>query len=247
MNSQTSLEHILIPPKGNTQPGVLQKIYDFLQDRQINPKTILDIPCGKGEFLAFLKQAYPMAKMIGVDLFEKPLAAIEKDFIKSDMRVWDFAKNQKFDLIFSVSGIMQCDDLFGFFEKAEQHLNSGGHLIVTNDNVLTIRDRISFFCFGEVKRFRKYFSTDEGNWNLVLIPALIKHFEMKKFQEVEIQYCSLKTEDLAFAVFIPFFWTMDMLHLLLAKSDWPIKKRFSVYTWKHYLFRHYFISGKKTS
>lgn len=232
-------------PKGNTQPGVIAAIYQFLQTLPLSPRAILDVPCGKGEFLAFLQQVYPSAQAVGVDLFETPLPQIRDQFIQSDMRIWDFARGKSFDLIFSVSGVMQCDDLFGFFEKSYRHLNTDGHLIVSNDNVMTIRDRISFFFFGEVKRFRKFFSRDEGNWNLVLIPALIKHYETQNFRELKIVYCSCKPEDLLFAPLIPIFFLFDLIPLLFAKSDWPLHKRISVYSWKHYLYRHYFVSGKK--
>lgn len=233
-------------PRGNTQPGVIQKIYDFLSPLNLKPQLILDIPCGKGEFLLFLQNIYPTATTVGVDLFEKPLPEIQKQFVKSDMRDWSFAEGKKFDLIFSVSGIMQCDDLFGFFDKSQRHLSEGGRLLVTNDNIMTLRDRFSFFCFGEVKRFRKYFSRNEGNWNLVLIPALYKHFENYGFQEIEIHYCTLKPEDFLFTPLIPFFMLLDTLHLLMAKSDWPIQKRLTVYSWRNYLYRHYFITGVKS-
>ncbi len=234
-------------PRGNTQPGVIQKIYDFLEPLHLKPKLILDIPCGKGEFLAFLQKIFPESQTVGVDLFETPLPEIKNSFIQSDMRNWSFAADKKFDLIFSVSGIMQCDDLFGFFEKSHQHLTQGGRLFVTNDNVMTLRDRFSFFFFGEVKRFRKYFSKNEGNWNLVLIPALFKHFESQGFKNIEIHYCSIKPEDILFAPLVPLFMSFDLFHLLVTKSDWPLSKRFRVYNWKHYLYRHYFITGTKES
>ena len=237
----------LMVPRGNTQPGVIQKIYDFLLPLQLKPSMILDIPCGKGEFLSFLQKLYPEAKTVGVDLFETPLPEIKNQFVQSDMRNWSFAQGQKFDLIFSVSGIMQCDDLFGFFEKSQNHLHQGGRLIVTNDNIMTVRDRFSFFFFGEVKRFRKYFSKNEGNWNLVLIPALLKHFENYGFEDIQIHYCSIKPEDFLFAPLVPIFMFFDFIHLLMASSDWSLSQRLRIYSWKNYLYRHYFITGVKKS
>jgi len=244
-NASVPQGSIIQIPKGNTQLGVLQKIYDFLAPLDLKPKHILDIPCGKGEFVELLKQLYPQAEVSGVDLFENPMPQIEKNFIRSDMRIWDFAQEKKYDLIFSVSGVMQCDDLFGFFEKAKKHLSDDGYFIVTNDHVMTIRDRLSFFFFGEVKRFRKYFSKDEGNWNLVLIPALLKHFENQDFKDIQIHYCSIKPEDLIFLIFFPFFFVLDLFPLFLSKSNWSLKKRLRMYPWKSYIYRHYFISGKK--
>lgn len=50
---------------------------------------------------------------------------------------------QPFDVVVSVSGVMEFDNTQQFFETCYKHLHSGGRFIVTNDSSITVWDRIS--------------------------------------------------------------------------------------------------------
>lgn len=50
----------------------------------------------------------------------------------------------KFDLVLSVSGVMEFDNTLQFFEQCKNHLNVGGMFLVSNDNLMSVRDRLSF-------------------------------------------------------------------------------------------------------
>ncbi len=235
-------------PKGNTQPGVLVEVFKSLSTKYILSQKasfkVLDVPCGEAEFLITLKQIYPQAEVVGLDLFCKPKPEFQGQFISSDMRDWTGLQGESFDLITSISGIMQCDDVQGLFEKSARHLKPGGWFLVTNDNVFTARDRLSFFLFGFVKRFRKFFGSDEGNWNLVLPQSLLRLYERHGFEAIQINYCSLRFEDYLFFPFAVGMYLMDLIYLLAAPSKWSKKQCYQLYPFKSLFARHYIFLGQ---
>jgi spermidine synthase len=62
----------------------------------------------------------------------------------------------KFDLVLSVSGVMEFDNTLQFFEQCKNHLKEGGTLMVTNDNVVSLRDRLSYFWLGKVRPYQVF-------------------------------------------------------------------------------------------
>lgn len=245
-----NLEEIKIP-KGNTQAGVLKTIFTLLQSSKfINrwsvPIEVLDVPCGKGEFLTTFQRIFKQSRGTGIDLFAQPSREFVGDFYRSDMRNWSDLGDKKFHLITCISGIMQCDDVMGFFEKASKHLLPGGMLIVTNDNVVTVRDRLSFFLFGFVKRYRKFFDQEEGNWNLVLPQGLLKFYRSHGFQDVKVIYCSTRFEDWIFAPIALPFYCLDFVYLCFANSKMPKEDRKMLYPFKSLIARHYIFAGKSS-
>lgn len=236
-------------PKGNTQPGVLRKIFCLLSKKEEfstqTPMRVFDVPCGEGEFLITFKSLYPQSEVVGLDLFARPKPEFHGQFISSDMRDWEKLSSGPFDLITCISGVMQCDDVQGLFEKASQHLKPGGYFLVTNDNVFSARDRITFFLFGFVKRFRKFFGSEEGNWNLVLPQSLLRLYEKNGFENIEVEYCSLRFEDYFFFPVAICLYVLDLLYLMTVKSTWSRRQRYELYPFKSLFARHYIFLGRR--
>jgi SAM-dependent methyltransferase len=235
-------------PKGNTQPGVLVKVFKMLS-RELPLSSsgklhVFDLPCGEGEFLITFKKFYPQSDLVGLDLFAKPRADFQGQFIQSDMRDWSQIQGSSFDLVTCISGVMQCDDVQGLFEKSSKHLKPGGYFLVTNDNILTARDRFSFFLFGYVKRFRKFFGPHEGNWNVVLPQSLLRLYERHGFEDVKIEYCSLRPEDWLFLPLALPLYLLDLLYLFVSKSPWSKAQRYQMYPFLSLFARHYIFIGR---
>jgi hypothetical protein len=234
--------------KGNTQKGVNKNIIHFLRDYYKNPqdlKTLFDAPCGQGEFLKSLKHFFPGAHVEGQDLFATPLPEIKNNFHRGDLKTAFLNKTQKFDVITCISGVMVFDNVSGFVEKADQHLSPGGLLIVTNDNILTLRDRLSFLFFGRLKRFKLAYDVQEGNWNVMLIQGIWKLLRMNKFEVIKVEYTSHYAEDLLFAplalVLYPLWW----LYIRFSKGEMDQKTRQKLFPFSALLARHYIIYSKK--
>lgn len=234
--------------KGNTQIGVNQSVISFLVEEDKKGRRIsslFDLPCGQGDFLRAVKRFFPGIRVRGQDLFEMPHADIAQDFIRADAKDFTRIQGEKFDVITSISGVMVFDDITGLFERCGRHLKPNGLFILTNDNILTIRDRFSFLFFGRLKRFKLLYSPMEGNWNVVLIQALWKQFISHGFKIEKIEYTSLRFEDYLLFPFALCLYPIQALYLLMAKGEMDMQTRFALFPLKSLIARHYIIFARK--
>lgn len=233
--------------KGNTQKGVNLAILRFLDENSSpRPSSLLDAPCGQGDFLKSFQVVFPGAHMEGFDLYCDPLPEAAPYFKKTDFKdIFKNLKKSSFDVITNISGVMVVDQLSQYIPQAKEHLNPHGYLILTNDNTITVRDRLSFLFFGRLKRFKLFFSPQEGNWNVVLIQALWKHLKANGFEIRKVQYTSFYVEDFFFLplalLIYPFMW----LHILTGKGEMPIRDRKILFPFSALLARHYIIYAQK--
>jgi hypothetical protein len=233
--------------RGNTQKGVNQEIIRFLTANHIKPNSAFDLPCGDGPFLRNLTKVFKNIKIKGQDLMATPTKDIEKFFNRAGSDDWRFLENEKVDLITCISGVMAFDNLTDYFQKAQNHLNPGGHLVVTNDNLFTVRDRISLLLFGRFKRFVSLYKPNEGNWNVVLPQAIWKLYRNNNFKVVKIQYCSLYVEDLIFLPLAVILYPIQFLYLMSQKSEMTMKERYQLFPFQVMLCRHYIFYGQKNN
>lgn len=234
-------------PRGNTQPDVNRKIAEFLLSamRNSEEKQFLDFPCGAGEFAQVLQALFPNSRVFGADL-HPPQALPNLPMYQIDAsRDFSLPENQQFDVITSVSGVMAFDNISGFVRNCIPHLKKGGLFIISNDNILSVRDRLSFLIFGRVRRFKLFFAPDEGNWNMVPLQALHKLFLQNNLEFVRIQYTSFLPEDLLFFPFALLLYPFQALSILFAKSSLNLSTRFKLVSFGSLLYRHYFIVGRK--
>ena len=94
------------------QKEIGRRLISRLNYLKLKPKNILDLGCGNGYFTNELQNIYPYAKVYGLDFADKALViAKEKyskiEFIHADMDDF-YAKEEKFDLIFSTVKSKQC-------------------------------------------------------------------------------------------------------------------------------------------
>ncbi len=235
-------------PKGNTQKGVNQQVYQVLSETVdlAKPLLMIDVPCGDGIYAEFIKKSHPNVKMVGVDFFTE---ANGKNFEFFKSSAHDYFRNQKpidVDVITCISGVMCFDGVVELFQLFHQAIKPGGLLIVTNDNVMTIRDRLSFAFFGQFKRFKLFYEKTEGNWNLILPQALIMLFDRHEFQNVEVKYTSIYTEDYLFLPAAILIYPIFLVYLLTRKSALSRRRRWELFPFQSLLARHYVISGQRS-
>lgn len=231
--------------RGNTQDGVNVAVIDHLGARADEPFSLLDVPSGQGSFLRAVRGLFPRARVHGVDLFEEPFPDVREFFTRGSSADWSFAAGRKFDVITCISGVMCFDNISDFFRQAGAHLNPGGRLIVTNDNVLTVRDRLSFLFFGRVKRFKKIYAAGEGNWNVILVQALWKLYRQNGFTLTAVHYTSRRPEDYLFAPLALVLYPFELFHLCTLKSELPLRERLRLFPPSALISRHYVMVGVK--
>lgn len=235
-------------PRANTQKNVNKTVYSMIENqlRSAQEGQIwLDTPCGAGEFALFIKKEAPQLNVIGVDLFAD---VNDKSILFFKQSAHDYLRNQKansLDFATCISGVMCFDGVYELINLYGRVLRSNGTLIITNDNVMTIRDRLNFLFFGHFKRFKLLYSQNEGNWNVVLPQAIFSLLKKNNFGQIKVKYTSLYAEDFLFiplaALIYPFFF----LYLVTRKNEMTLKERLELFPFLSLMARHYVISSKK--
>lgn len=111
-------------------------IEDAISQSEVNViEHILDLPCGYGRVMRFLKASFPTASLTACDLNKHAVDFCEKEFgampAYSNVNLDKFTIGKKFDLIWCGSLVTHLDatntkKTFAFFHR---HLNIGGVLI----------------------------------------------------------------------------------------------------------------------
>jgi ubiquinone/menaquinone biosynthesis C-methylase UbiE len=234
-------------PKGNTQVGVNSQVYRLLCSAidLKNSQVLIDVPCGEGQFAEFLKSTFPNLQVIGIDPFANA-SAKKIQFHKQKAHDF-FLKNspQNIDAITCISGVMCFDGAETLISSFHQALKANGFLAVTNDNVLTVRDRLSFLFFGRLKRFKLFYSVNEGNWNVLLPQAIFMLFERQGFKNISIKTTSVYAEDWIFLPLAFLLYPFMFLAILFSKSSRPLSERLKMFPFSLLLARHYVVSAVK--
>ena len=110
-------------------------LFDFIYSTVIKPIRkkdicLIDVGCGKGDFLKYIRQRNPNLQLYGFDLSENSFLGIT--FIKGDFL--KDACSMKFDIICSFAAIEHVDDVILFIEKLKEMLLPGGIAVITTDN-----------------------------------------------------------------------------------------------------------------
>ncbi|MEP6789366.1 MAG: class I SAM-dependent methyltransferase, partial [Acidobacteriota bacterium] len=224
-------------PRGNTAPGVNREIIESV--RSVEPLhggyTALDIPCGNGEFLDTLKVFFPVIETTGLDVKTPP------DNFKHQFVQFDASRNEAFpaagpfDLITCISGVMEFDNTSFFLSNLREVLKDDGLLIVTNDNILTVRDRLLYLLFGRFGQFP--FSTAAGNptWKILPIQNLLRVLYDSGFNVEDVRYVPVSPAE--------WLWTPLALVLFIAQrlySPQGVLKEMvrKVFTFRSLVSRH---------
>lgn len=119
--------------------SALEIINDVLQSANLQPRRILDLPCGHGRVLRCLRAAYPTAELYACDLLEDGVDFCRDQFgatgvyskVDFDELVWP--GNVKFDLIWSGSLITHLPEhrCRSFLNLCERSLETEGIAVVT--------------------------------------------------------------------------------------------------------------------
>lgn len=99
------------------------------------PKNILDVGCGTGETLSFLKDLYPRAKLYGVDTSQKAINYSKKrghkNIYKSNANKLPF-KDGLFDIILFLDVLEHIKDDQSVIDEAKRVLKKGGTILITS-------------------------------------------------------------------------------------------------------------------
>jgi SAM-dependent methyltransferase len=236
-------------PTGMTCIGVHRAVVEHLlhEDGAASEKRILDIPCGNADLMWSLRSFFPRAQVRGCDL-AKPPTLNEEDFAHVDAsRPFQVFSEAKFDCILSVSGVMEFDNTLQFFETCHAHLNDGGRLIVTNDNVAAMRDRVLYFFLGKTRRFQMFVDTDAPTWKVIPLYNLLRILGMAGFRVHRVQYVSTGWKDWLLLPLALLVYPVQWLYIRLTRNPTPLEQKRRLYPFSSLVCPHYVVFCDKAN
>lgn len=246
MNENKIPAHIKIE-RGQTQKNVNKNIIlEFLNRFPTDtPLKVLDLPCGKREFISYVHALYPQSDLTGVDIVDPPAADHSRFFNMDLSKPFTLPDDEKYDVITSISGIMMFGNTQNFIEQCSKHMKPDAMLIVTNDNPATIKDRLSYFFLARFRIFDQVFEDHDTLTKLVLIQDLTRLMRINGIQIEKITYTSFYLKDIVFLPIVLLVYPFQFLYLMSRKSAIPKKQLLAKYNLSQLLCRHYIIVGRK--
>jgi 2-polyprenyl-3-methyl-5-hydroxy-6-metoxy-1,4-benzoquinol methylase len=244
--SSTNLSDI---PKGRTQRGVNKAIIDLLQKLHQQGKCklnkVLDIPCGNGDYLNAFTRLFSPDKAIGGDI-RQPDGKLNFEFLPMNAtEEFHPLGDQTFDVVTAISGVMEFDNTTGFLRQCHKHLSDNGLLIVTNDNCQTVRDRISYFLTGRLRRFHLILDKQAPTYKHVPIAELAKILEELGMEIIDIKYTSRYPEDLILSPLAVILYGIQFWYLSSHYKHVSIERKKMLFPFDALMCRHYVMVARK--
>lgn len=250
MTLRTTLPADFVVVRGETQKDVnytvlTAAINAFPKDA---PIEVLDLPCGRLDFLNYVRTLFPVAKLTGADLMPPSVIHPTISFVKMDLtRDFTLPEHQKFDLITSISGIMMFSNTLSFIRNCTARLKPGGVFIITNDNSATIIDRLAYLVFGGYRLFRPIYDDTEELTENVPVQELCRLLRTNNIIIERIEYTSSYLKDLIYLPAALVIYPLQLLYLRRLKTSLPDALKKQMYPFKQLFCKHYVITGRKAS
>lgn len=233
-------------PTGLSCPGVHRVVVDELLALP-GPacRRMLDVPCGQGELIGTLRAFFPDADVRGCDIAQPPTLD-SRDFRAIDAsRPFTVFPDDAFDVVLSVSGVMEFDNTLQFFETCFRHLRPGGHFIVTNDNSVTVWDRISYLLLGKTRQFEIFVNQGQPTWKVLPLHNMVRLLRDAGFRVAAPKYVSIERRNWVLLPLALLLYPLQALYARRSRNAMPLAEKQSMYPFRSLLCRHYVLRCEK--
>jgi hypothetical protein len=134
---------------------------------------------------------------------------------------------------------MEFDNTLSFFEKLKEHLDDNGLFIVTNDNILSVNDRILYLLFGRLKQYRLFTGNNEPTWKIIPLQNLLRILDEAGFETIEIKYIPVKTAEWLWLPIAVLIYVSQILYLKFAEKQVSSAEKDYRFPFLSLLSRHY--------
>ncbi len=133
-----------------------KKALELLENNNINPRQVIDVGAGKGEFLELLEKKCNPRELWGIDYSQTNIDILKRKNIKVleiDLENFELDKlkndlKEKFDLIICLEVIEHVFDLDGLFKFFNQILKKNGYLIISTPNMASFPAKLFYLLRG---------------------------------------------------------------------------------------------------
>lgn len=248
IDSKTGLPLNLRVERGETQKDVNTSVLKELVKRIDTQRQFraIDLPCGSGGFLKYIRTIFPNARLSGADILKPENAPEDTTCYQLDLtKDFDIPDTEKYDLITSISGIMMFGNTQNFIENCSRRLDKGGLLVITNDNASTIIDRLAFLFLGRHRQFPLVFEDNQGITQNIPIQELIRLLRANNFEIDKVEYTAFYKKDLKYLPFIVLFAPFQYLYIKMIKTSIKAEVIKQMFGLKQYLHKHYIVYAIK--
>jgi len=185
---------------------------------------ILDAPCGDGEVsIELAKLGFEVSAVDMVDeLLPEARAALGNRFRVADMTHPLPWADAGFDLIVCIEGIEHLEDAFAFLREMHRLLRSGGILIVTTPNIISLRSRMRFFGSGfyncDPRPLDESARHPMHHIGLRTFPELRYMLRTSGFQLTAVAATHTKQITYVYSIFAPWMWLYTLIAFRKEKS-----------------------------
>jgi Methyltransferase domain len=233
--------------RGETQKNVNYEVLKYLAKTFRKEQVFkgLDLPCGTMLFLTYLRTIFPKSELCGADI-RIPESQEAARFIAMDLtKEFTIHKEEKFDVITSISGIMMFGNTSGFVSNCSTRLKKDGHFIITNDNSATIIDKLSFLFLGRYRIFKPMYEDSEQLTQNIPIQEVCRLLRINGLVIEKIKFSSFYIKDLVFLPLAVLLYPIQLLYLWRYKTGLPENLKWQMFSFKHYFCKHYIIITRK--
>ncbi|HTK37927.1 MAG TPA: methyltransferase domain-containing protein [Pyrinomonadaceae bacterium] len=234
-------------PRGNTVPGVNRAIIELLLTRgdDLTDAAVLDVPCGDGSFLDALKDFFPNIETCGADLATQREHSAHRFFTLDARHPFAIETEKNFRLITSISGVTEFDNTQQFFEQLESYLDADGVLIVSNDNIFSVRNRVLFLLFGRFRQTHLFMKPDEPTWKIIPLQNLTRILYEAGFEVEETRYVPAKISEWLWLPVAAIVYVFQYLYLRFGETGTAFPGKAVMYPFASLIARHYFLVCRK--
>jgi SAM-dependent methyltransferase len=230
-------------PRGNTCPGVNRAIIEYLLalKKDFAGEAVLDVPCGSGEFLRVMKTFFPACETFGADI-APPENDADHGFLQTDLTgSLSLGFGTKFKLITSISGVMEFDNTLNFLRNVCQQIDEQGLLVVTNDNLLSVRDRFLYLFAGRLRQYPLFLDRHAPTWKILPLQNFLRILEDAGFEAGDIRYVPAKWSEWLWLPIAAPIYLFQLFSFLFPKNEFSYNEKTARYPFASLFSRHYFI------
>ncbi len=117
--------------------------------------------------------------------------------------------------------------------------------LVSNDNLMSVRDRLSFFWLGKFSQYHIFTQQRQPTWKVITIYNMIRILQDAGFTIKEVRYCSVRGKDYLMLPLALLIYPVQWVYVQFAKHAMPLALRHAMCPFSCLLYRHYFIVCEK--
>lgn len=204
-------------------------------------KCILNIRCGDLGLLRSLRESLPHADVRGCHSAAAPQTEPRNLVCVDPVGAFQEFTERRFDCILSVSESEKIEEMQQLLENCSAHLNDGGLLVMSNINLVAIRDQIFNVLFSRIWRWSMHTSPKTPASKIISLGDLMRMLSEAGFRVREVRYMASGLGDWLWLPFALLTYPMQLLCIRLTRNPMAVWQKRRMYPFGSLLCSHYLV------